>query len=90
MRRLVTRHFSLMNHLQIFHKNTKIDHNEFLVTNSPRTKCHILEMGCQEIISDRGWGEWNLETSVLKHSAFVHLLGLKSQSYYTSNKKELG
>lgn len=46
--------------------------------------------GRQEIISDRGWGEWNLETSVFKHFAFVHLLGLKSQSYYTSVRKELG
>lgn len=50
----------------------------------------FLEVGCQEIISDRGWGEWNLETSVFKHFAFVHLLGLKIQSYYTSVRKELG
>ena len=29
----------------------------------------FLEVGWQEIISDRGWGEWNLETSVFKHFA---------------------
>lgn len=41
----MTRCFPLMNHHQIFHKNPKIDHNEFPVTNSPRTKWHIFKSG---------------------------------------------
>lgn len=73
----MTRCFPLMNHHQIFHKNPKIDHNEFPVTNSPRTKWHILKVGCQEMKSGRGWGEWDLEGSEFKHFAFAHLLGFK-------------
>lgn len=45
MRGQMTRCFPLMNHHQIFHKNPKIDHNEFPVTNSPRTKWHIFKSG---------------------------------------------
>lgn len=37
----------------------------------------FLKVGCQEMKSGRGWGEWDLEGSEFKHFAFAHLLGFK-------------
>ena len=53
----MARCFALMKHLQNFHKSPKIDHNEFVVTNSPRTKWHSFTSELLEKEPGRGWGE---------------------------------